>query len=72
MRRHDQLARFAESEALADMVEAALHGERGRGENDGGNLIEDQLVKKLGDIDGRGLQKSSARLRVESRFAPCR
>ena len=60
MRRHDELARFTEAEALADVLEAALHGERGGGEYDGGNLLEDQFVEQLGDVDGRGLQECGA------------
>ena len=57
MRGHDQLARFGQAEALADVLEAALHGERGGGEHDGGDGFEDQLAQQLRDIDGRGLQE---------------
>ena len=70
MGRHDQLAGFGEAEALAHVLEAALHGERGRGEDHGGDLIEDQLVEKLGDVDGRGLQERDARLGPEGARAP--
>ena len=58
MRGDDELAGFSEAEAAAQMLEAALHGERGRGEHDGGDLVEDQLADERGDVDGRGLEES--------------
>ena len=61
VRRHNQLAGFIEAEALADVFEAALHGERGRGEHHGGDGLEDQLVEQFGDVDGRRLKKGAAR-----------
>ena len=48
MRGHDKLARFGEAETTAKMLESALHGERCRCENDGGNGLEDELVQELG------------------------
>ena len=50
---------------MADVLEAALHGERGRGEDDGGNLVEDELVEELGDVDGRGLEEGGAAIAGE-------
>ena len=38
------------------MGEASLHGERGRGEHDAGEILEEQLAEQLGDVDGRRLQ----------------
>ncbi len=42
------------------MLEAALNGEGGRGEDNGGDLVEDELAEELGDVDGRGLEKGTA------------
>ena len=56
VRRDDEFARVDEAETAADVLEAALDGKRGGGENDGGDLIEDEIAKKFGDIDGSGLQ----------------
>jgi len=66
VRGDDEFARFSESEAAAQMFESALHGERGRSEDDGGDLLEDELVKKLGDVDRSGLKESSARRRTQT------
>ena len=41
------------------MLEAALYGESGGGEDHGWDLIEDEIAKKLGDVDGSGLQKGT-------------
>lgn len=60
VRRNDELASVGEAETAADVLEAALDGKRGGGENDGGDLFEDEGAKKLGDVDGRGLKKCSA------------
>ena len=57
VRGDDELARFSKAEAAAQVLEAALHGERGRGEDDGGDLFEDELAQELGDVDGRGLEE---------------
>ncbi len=62
MRGDDELAGFSEAEAAAQVLEAALHGERGRGEHDGGDLVEDELAEERGDVDGRGLEVSGAGL----------
>jgi hypothetical protein len=43
VRRDDELAGFSEAEALADVLEAALHGERGGGEDDGGDGLKDHF-----------------------------
>ena len=43
------------------MLKAALHGERGGGEDDGGDGFEDELAEELGDVDGRGLDLGSGR-----------
>ncbi len=69
MRGDDELAGFSEAEAAAQVLEAALHGERGRGEHDGGDLVEDQLAEERGDIDGRGLEKSGAGLGARTGLA---
>jgi hypothetical protein len=51
----DELAAVGEAETAAEMLEAALHGKGGGGENDGGDPVEDEGAEQLGDIDGRGL-----------------
>ena len=51
---------LGEAETAADVLEAALDGKRGGGENDGGDLFENEGAEKLGDVDGRGLQEGSA------------
>ena len=47
VRRNDELARaqfvLGEAETTAEVLKAALHGERGGGENDGGDLVEDKI-----------------------------
>ena len=55
--RDDELAGFVEAESAADVLEAALNSESGRGEDDGGDLFEDEGAEKLGDIDRSCLEK---------------
>ena len=69
--RDDELAGFGEAETAAHVLEAALHGERGRGEDDGGDGFEDQLAEQLGDIDGRGLEEGGAARCYRVRASPC-
>ncbi len=57
MRRDDEFAGFSQAEPLANVLEATLHGERGGGEDDGGDGFEDQFAQEFRDIDGRGLEK---------------
>jgi hypothetical protein len=56
----DELAGFVEAETATDVLEAALNGEGGGGEDDGGDLFEDASAEELGDVDGRGLEKCTA------------
>jgi len=56
----DELAGVGEAETTADVVEAALNGERGGSEDDGGDLFEDEGAKELGNVDGGGLEKCTA------------
>ena len=62
VRRHHQLARLGQAEPLAHVLEAALHGERGRSQHHRGNGLEDQLAQQFRDVDRRGLQKRRPRL----------
>ncbi|MEZ5362509.1 MAG: hypothetical protein R2748_09305 [Bryobacterales bacterium] len=53
-------SRVGEAEPLAHVIERAVDGERGGGENDGGELAEEPLRENLGDVDRRGLQENAA------------
>ncbi len=69
VRGDDELARaqfaLGEPEPAAEMLKAALDRERGGSEDDGGYLIEDELAKKLGDVNGRGLDGAAHRSPLE-------
>ena len=66
VRRHDQFAGFGQAEPLAQMFEAALHGEGGGGEHDGGDGFEDEFVEQFGYVDGSGLKESVPVLRTDT------
>ncbi len=57
---NDELACVGEAETTAEVLKTTLDGKRGGGENNGGDLIEDEITKKLGDIDGCGLEKCTS------------
>ena len=60
VRRDNELACVGKAETAAEMLKAALDGERGGGEDDSGDLVEDEISKKLGDVNGRCLKEGTA------------
>ena len=60
MRRDDQLAGGVEAEPASNVVELALDSQRGRGENDRGDLVEQPFVEQFRDVDRSGLQEDAA------------
>ena len=59
VRGDDELAGLAEVETAADVLEAALNREGCGGEDNGGDLLEDESAKELGDVDGCGLESTA-------------
>ena len=52
-----ELAGVVQAKAFADVVEAALHGEGGGGEDDGAKVGEEIGLEDFGDVNGCGLQE---------------
>src|SRR5699024_11269468 len=53
--RQDMALDFAEAEARAEIRQAVVHGERGRGEDPGARISADGAGKGLGNVERRAV-----------------